>query len=77
MFPIKAAHTNPVKLLGAYGEDIILLIGGVNKVQLAKGKEAMDQKLKRLHPLLAKGGYIPTVDHRVPPDVFLRIIFIT
>ena len=68
MFPIEAAHTDPVKLRKEYGKDILLL-GGVNKVQLAKGKEAIDQELKRLRPLVEKGGYIPTVDHRVPPDV--------
>lgn len=68
MFPIEAAHTNPVKLRQEYGKDI-LLIGGVNKVQLARGREAIDEELKRLRPLIEKGGYIPMVDHRVPPDV--------
>lgn len=68
MFPIEAAHTDPVKLRQEYGKDI-LLMGGVNKVQLAKGKQAIDEELKRLHPLVEKGGYIPMVDHRVPPDV--------
>jgi len=38
-------------------------------VQLAKGKKAIDEELERLHPLVEKGGYIPMVDHRVPPDV--------
>ncbi len=68
MFPIEAAHTDPVKLRKEYGKDI-LLIGGVNKLQLAKGKAAIDRELKRLYPLVEKGRYIPTVDHRVPPDV--------
>jgi len=68
MFPIEAAHTDPVKLRKEHGKDILLL-GGVNKLQLAKGKAAIDQELERLHPLVEKGGYIPTVDHRVPPDV--------
>jgi len=68
MFPIEAAHTDPVKLRKEYDKDI-LLMGGVNKVELAKGKTAIDQELKRLYPLMEKGGYITTVDHRVPPDV--------
>ena len=25
--------------------------------------------MERLHPLVEHGGYIPCVDHRVPPDV--------
>ncbi len=68
MFPIESVHTDPVRLRQEYDRDI-LLMGGVNKVQLAKGKETIDEELKRLRPLVEKGGYIPTVDHRVPPDV--------
>ena len=68
MFPIEAAHTDPVKLREEYGEDV-LLFGGVDKVQLARGKEAIDREMERLRPLVERGGYIPCVDHRVPPDV--------
>lgn len=68
MFPIEAAHTDPIKLREEYGRNV-LLFGGVDKIQLAKGKDAIDRELERLHPLVEKGGYIPTVDHRVPPDV--------
>ncbi len=45
------------------------LMGGVDKRQLAKGKDAIDAELQRLKPLLDAGGYIPTVDHTVPPEV--------
>jgi uroporphyrinogen decarboxylase len=68
MFPIEAAHTDPLKLREEYGEQV-LLFGGVNKVQLAKGRDAIDREMERLRPLVEKGGYIPCVDHRVPPDV--------
>lgn len=71
MFPIEAAHTCPLKLRELYGEQL-LLMGGVNKIPLAKGKDAIDRELERLHPLVERGGYIPTVDHRVPPDVSLE-----
>jgi uroporphyrinogen decarboxylase len=68
MFPIEALHTDAVKLRKEYGKDL-LLVGGVDKIELAKGKEATDRELERLRPLMEDGGYIPTVDHRVPPDV--------
>ncbi len=68
MFPIEVAHTDPIRLREEHGENVLLL-GGVNKVELAKGKEAIDQEMARLRPLVERGGYIPTVDHRVPPDV--------
>lgn len=68
MFPIEAAHTDPLKLRAEYGNDL-LLIGGVNKIELIKGKEAIDREMERIQPLIEQGGYIPTVDHRVPSDV--------
>lgn len=71
MFPIEAAHTDPLRLRRDHG-DKVLLIGGVNKLALIAGREAIDRELERLHPLVERGGYIPTVDHRVPPDVTLE-----
>lgn len=68
MFPIEAAHTNPLKLREDYGRDVLLL-GGVNKLALIAGRDAIDRELERLHPLVERGGYLPCVDHRVPPDV--------
>ena len=68
MFPIEAAHSDPLKLRKEYGNDL-LLIGGVNKIELIKGKEAIDREMERIQPLIEEGGYIPTVDHRVPSDV--------
>ena len=68
MLPVEAAHTDPVVLRETQGENM-LLFGGVNKRELAKGMESIDRELERLRPLVESGGYIPTVDHRVPPDV--------
>ncbi len=68
MFPIEAAHTDALRLRKEHGQSVFLL-GGVDKVQLAKGKDAIDRELERLRPLVEAGGYIPCVDHRVPPDV--------
>ena len=68
MFPIEALHTDPWRLRQEYGERV-LLMGGVDKRALIAGREAIDRELKRLAPLVERGGYIPCVDHRVPPDV--------
>lgn len=46
------------------------MTGGLDKVQLAKGKDAIDRELEAKVPFMLKqGGYIPHVDHHVPPDV--------
>jgi uroporphyrinogen decarboxylase len=69
MFPIEvAAGTDPVVLRRRWGKEM-LLAGGVNKRALARGKRDIDAEIKRLEPLVAEGGFIPHVDHRVPPDV--------
>ena len=68
MFPIEALHTDPWKLRDDYG-DGVLLLGGVDKTALIAGKDAIDRELEKLRPLVERGGYLPCVDHRVPPDV--------
>ncbi len=70
MFPLEAAHTDPWRLRREYGERV-LLFGGVNKLALIRGKPSIDRELDRLQSLVELGGYIPCLDHRVPPDVSL------
>ena len=39
------------------------------KRALIEGPEAIRREVRRIEPLVRQGGYIPHVDHRVPPDV--------
>jgi uroporphyrinogen decarboxylase len=69
MFPVEVAGgSDPVALRDRYGKRVLLL-GGVNKRALIEGKEAIRKELKRIEPYVREGGWIPHVDHRVPPDV--------
>ena len=69
MFPVEVAPgTDPLALREKYGKQV-LLIGGVNKRALAQGKEAIRKEVARIAPVVREGGWIPHVDHRVPPDV--------
>ena len=44
--------------------------GGIDKRALAKGGDVMRAELLRVvPPLLETGGYIPSCDHGVPPDI--------
>lgn len=64
----RAADMNPVRLRRKFGKSLRLW-GGVDKRELAKDKSAIDAHLAELAPLVEEGGFIPTVDHTVPPDV--------
>jgi hypothetical protein len=70
LFPCeRAAGSDPVELRQRYPR--FALLGGVDKKALIAGPEAIDRELAHLEPVMAEGGYIPSVDHRVPPDVQL------
>ncbi len=45
------------------------MMGGVDKTALVQGPAAIDRELARIAPVIKTGGYIPCVDHYVPPDV--------
>jgi uroporphyrinogen-III decarboxylase len=50
--------------------DQFAIWGGMDKRELAKDKQAIEKEVKRVvPPMLAAGGYIPGIDHLVPPDV--------
>jgi hypothetical protein len=64
-----AAGMDVVRLRAEYGRDLAFS-GGIDKRELAKGPAAIEREVtRRMPPLLEEGGYIPTVDHTVPPDV--------
>jgi len=72
MFPVEvAAGTDPIVLRDRYGKRVLLL-GGVNKRALIAGKQAISKEIERIGPYVKEGGWIPHVDHRVPPDVTLE-----
>ena len=69
LFPYEVnSCIHPGELLGEYGKDLRIM-GGVDKMELAKGPDAIKAYLESLAPLVDRGGYIPFCDHRCPPNV--------
>ncbi len=67
-----AAGMDAVALRKEYGKDIILS-GNMDKRALLKGKEAIrNEVMSKLPSLLEAGGYFPSIDHVVPPDITLE-----
>ena len=69
LFPFEVnGCAHPSELLQKY-DGQLRIMGGVDKIQLIAGKEAIKAYLESLVPLVERGGYIPFCDHRCPPDV--------
>ncbi|MCP4176459.1 MAG: hypothetical protein GY756_01725 [bacterium] len=69
LFPLEInSCVHPAELLNEYGKDLRIM-GGFDKLEMKKGKEAIKKYMKGLIPLVERGGYIPFCDHRCPPDV--------
>ena len=69
LFPFEVnGCAHPGELLKQY-DGVLRIMGGVDKIQLGHGKEAIKAYLETLAPLVERGGYIPFCDHRCPPNV--------
>ena len=70
LYPLEvAADTDAVELRKKYGKKLILM-GNIDKRAFRKTKKEVEEEVMKKVPFLIKeGGYIPFVDHSVPPDV--------
>jgi uroporphyrinogen decarboxylase len=69
LYPMQVTGGMDVVTIGQQYPDL-QLIGGLDKVAISRGPEAIDRELEtKVPPLLRRGGYIPMADHLVPPDV--------
>jgi hypothetical protein len=50
----------------------LAIIGHFDKMTMHKGEAALRGEFQRLLPLMAGGGFIPSVDHQTPPGVSLE-----
>lgn len=69
-FPLEiAAGMEPLGIRENYGRKLVLW-GGIDKRVLSKGRAAIECELMRKVPqMMESGGFIPAIDHSVPPDV--------
>ena len=69
MSPFEVASGCDVVEIGREYPDLVIS-GGVDKRELARGREAIDRLVDRIFPpMRERGGYIPTCDHGVPEEV--------
>ena len=69
LFPYEVnSCAHPAELLDEYGRDLRIM-GGIDKIELGKGRPAIKTYLESVARLVERGGYIPFCDHRCPPNV--------
>lgn len=72
MFPIEigAWEADPMAFRRQYGRELRVL-GGINKLEIVKGRAAIDAEIARRLPLMKEGGFIPLPDHLIVPGTGL------
>jgi len=69
VFPMEQVCGNDIYAYRAeYGRDL-LISGGIDKRALMGDRAAIDAELEAKIPLTFEGGYTPTLDHWIPPDI--------
>ncbi|MCL2773775.1 MAG: hypothetical protein FWD71_10540, partial [Oscillospiraceae bacterium] len=72
LWPLEhVSEADPNVFRKKYGKQL-RLTGGVDKMRIAQGRKEIDRHLTELCPLIEEGGFIPTIDHTVSPDVSLE-----
>jgi len=69
IYPMEvAAGMDVVRLRRKFGKEL-RMGGGMDKRILATTKEAIRDMVEEKRDLIQKGGYVPGVDHAIPPDI--------
>lgn len=68
IMPFEVIAGNDINTYRAKYPDLVMM-GGIDKLEIAKGKEAIDRELERIRPMFKKGGYMPALDHLIHPDI--------
>jgi uroporphyrinogen decarboxylase len=69
IYPMEVqSGSDVVRYRAEYGKDLCMT-GGIDKKCLLKSRRDILDEIRRVMPVVESGGYIPGIDHSVPPDV--------
>jgi uroporphyrinogen decarboxylase len=70
--PVEVAAGNDINLFRrTYGVQMAYR-GGIDKRAIAAGGSVLEDEIRRVTPVIERGGFVPGCDHAVPPDVSWR-----
>ena len=67
--PLEVAAGNDINAMRARFGKSVSFRGGIDKRAIAAGGNVLTTELERIRPVVENGGYIPSCDHGVPPDI--------
>ncbi len=68
IFPIEIQAGNDlVAIRNQYPQ--VQILGGIDKIKIAQGPDAIEEELANIPQLLRSGGYVPHIDHLVHPGI--------
>ena len=67
--PIEVAAGNDINAMRQRFGRKMAYQGGIDKRAMAAGGAVLEAELERVRPVIEDGGYIPSCDHGVPPDI--------
>lgn len=67
--PLEVAAGNDINALREQYGKRLAFRGGIDKRAMAAGGDVLRRELERVRPVIDDGGYIPSCDHGVPPDI--------
>lgn len=71
-YPLESAAGNdPLAIRARYGK-ALAFIGTIDKREIRSKERTYREVMKKVPWLIEQGGYLPGIDHAVPPDVPLR-----
>jgi len=72
MLPVEigAWKADPMAMRKRFGK-ALRIYGGIDKLEIAKGRAAIDTEIERRLPLMREGGFVPLPDHKIVPGTKL------
>ena len=67
--PLEVAAGNDINIYRKRFGQSMAFRQGIDKRAIAQGRQAIDEELYRIEPVVRDGGYIPGCDHGVPFDI--------
>jgi len=67
--PMEVAAGNDIVAMRERFGRRLAYAGGIDKRAIAAGGDTLATEIARVRPVLRDGGYVPSCDHGVPPDI--------